>query len=614
MEPLTGLKRRTVVLTVLAVLASVTTVGVVRAEVVPPTPSPMPGCGLVGVTGGEWRSYGHDPANSRHQDREKVIGPATVSQLEMAWSVTATGAAFNNTPIVADGCVYLASSDGTVAAHHADTGEVVWSRQLVATPAGFGGGVVATPAIDGDRLFLIVNVEGGPYLQALDRRDGTPLWQTTLDTQTLAMSNSSPVVHDGVVFAGFSGDAGPGEHERGGFVLVDSESGAVLEQRYVIPDDDFEAGYAGAGIWSTPAVDTETGFAYVGTSNPHHPQLEHARANSILKIDLRDRTSSTYGDIVGHYKGKPDTYVPGLADQPVCDTYPGAYYLDRFSASCLQIDLDFGASPTLYQAEGRKVVGNLQKAGVFHIVDRMTMKGLWQTVVGIPCLACNAASPASLDGFAYTAAGPPGQMLKLGPRGAIKWAGSLTGATTYNPVTIANRLVYSVDGGGFLNVFDQATGAQLLKRNVGLDVGRSLASASTSSGIAIARNIVYVAAADALVAYRLGDGAGVPAVPGVPQPPPPPGQSGGGQIVAGPGAVATTYATPVVSISQGSPVTFTNLDVAQHDVISDDGLFSTPLISIGQSAPVAGAEALDPGDYGFYCSLHRNMTGTLVVQ
>ena len=104
-------------------------------------------------------------------------------------------------------------------------------------------------------------------------------------------------------------------------------------------------------------------------------------------------------------------------------------------------------------------------------------------------------------------------------------------------------------------------------------------------------------------------------MPGLPDPPPVPGLpgGGGGQIVAGPGAVVTTYATPVVTISQGSSATFTNLDVAQHDVISDDGLFTTPLISLGESTPVTGVETLSPGSYGFYCSLHRNMTGTLVV-
>jgi plastocyanin len=84
-------------------------------------------------------------------------------------------------------------------------------------------------------------------------------------------------------------------------------------------------------------------------------------------------------------------------------------------------------------------------------------------------------------------------------------------------------------------------------------------------------------------------------------------------VIAGPGAVATTYATPTVTIQHGQSLSFTNLDVPQHDVRGNNGTFGSALISTAQSGPVTGVEALSPGSYGFYCSLHRNMTGTLVV-
>jgi outer membrane protein assembly factor BamB len=500
-----------------------------------------------------------------------------------------------------------------VSAHNADTGEQLWATDLETEPAAFGGGLVATPAVDGALLFVIVNQLGSPYLAALDRTTGAmaPGWPITLDDQPNAMSNSSPVVFDGLVFAGFSGDAGPGEHERGGYVLIDIATRQVVAKHFVIPDADFAAGYAGAGIWSTPAVDLAAGYAYVGTSNPHSPQLEHARANSILKIDVDRDRPATFGTVVDHYKGLPDTYLPGLADQPVCDTYPGAYYLDRFSASCVQVDLDFGASPTLFESGGHQRLGDLQKSGVFHTVDPATMDPLWTRVVGVPCLACNAASPAAAGGDVYTAAGPPGQLFRLGGAdGTPRWAGPVNGVTTYNPVTVANGIVYTVDGAGFLNGFEAGTGLPVLKRNLALDTGTFMGSASTSSGIAIARNTIYVAAVDHVIALKLG-GAGGPGLP--PPPEVPGGPSGGTPIVSGPGAFLTSYATPVATVRQGGSVTYYNLDAAQHDVLSVDGLFGTPLIGAAQQAPVAGVEALAPGDYGFYCSLHANMQGTLTV-
>jgi plastocyanin len=79
------------------------------------------------------------------------------------------------------------------------------------------------------------------------------------------------------------------------------------------------------------------------------------------------------------------------------------------------------------------------------------------------------------------------------------------------------------------------------------------------------------------------------------------------------------YATTNVAIDQGEPLTFLNLDALSHDVTARDKgadggpLFSTPLIGTGREVPVAGAESLGPGSYGFYCTVHPNMEGTLTV-
>lgn len=81
----------------------------------------------------------------------------------------------------------------------------------------------------------------------------------------------------------------------------------------------------------------------------------------------------------------------------------------------------------------------------------------------------------------------------------------------------------------------------------------------------------------------------------------------------------STYATQSVAIDQGEPLTFLNLDALNHDVTArgkdanGDPLFSTPLIGPAQEVPVADAEKLGPGSYAFFCSVHPNMEGTLLV-
>ncbi|MDQ3741931.1 MAG: plastocyanin/azurin family copper-binding protein, partial [Actinomycetota bacterium] len=106
------------------------------------------------------------------------------------------------------------------------------------------------------------------------------------------------------------------------------------------------------------------------------------------------------------------------------------------------------------------------------------------------------------------------------------------------------------------------------------------------------------------------------------------GGGGGGEeggsgppIVAGPGSAGVGYLTPVMTTQRNGELQFINLDVVQHDVVSDekapDGapLFSTPLIGTGQSAPVTGLDRVEAGkSYGFFCSLHTNMRGTLTVR
>jgi plastocyanin len=88
------------------------------------------------------------------------------------------------------------------------------------------------------------------------------------------------------------------------------------------------------------------------------------------------------------------------------------------------------------------------------------------------------------------------------------------------------------------------------------------------------------------------------------------------RIQAGP---SIRYTTPNVTMDQGERLTFQNLDVASHDVVASprgaDGkpLFRTPIIGNGEEAFVEGSQYLTTGSYGFFCSVHPQMTGTLNV-
>src|SRR5687767_5444713 len=106
---------------------------------VPATSKTKDKCASASHKGGDWPNYGHDLDNTRNQPKEKKIGTLEAAQLQPAWTFSSEandGAGdFSGTPIVVDGCVYVASNDGWVFAVNADNGKLVWSSKIK------GGGI-----------------------------------------------------------------------------------------------------------------------------------------------------------------------------------------------------------------------------------------------------------------------------------------------------------------------------------------------------------------------------------------------------------------------------------------------------------------------------------------
>jgi polyvinyl alcohol dehydrogenase (cytochrome) len=605
----------------------------------------MPGCAQVNVPGGEWRSFGHDASNTRHQEREREISPADVPLLAPAWtfsSVVAGGEGdFTGTPIVADGCLYVGSNRGWVFALNADTGALVWKAQVPE-----GGGINSSVVIDGGRVIAAVSrtsrVAGctgtcvGPYVVAFDQASGALDWSTPpIDDQAGSDSYSSPVVVDGAVVVGVSGGSAELGDEadryafQGSLNFVEAADGTIAKKTWTVhapspaPTDDF----AGGGVWSTPAVDLDTKYAYVGAGNPFRPQAEHPHTNAVLKIDV-DRTRATWGEVVDAYKGDIDEYVPSTESLPCVDfTGNNPPYYPQGLGSCGDLDLDFGASPNLFtDSTGRKLVGAGQKSGVYHVFDADTMDRAWTSVVGPPSLVGGIVGSTAFDGTSvYGPVTPAGYLWSLTNTGSLRWASPVgDGAHWGEPVAVANGVVYTVDLKGFLDAYDARNGAPLLHRPLVAGSTTGTDPALAWGGVSIARNTVYAAtgitglANGFVVAFRPG-GNGNP-VPPVPATPALPDGSPGPAVVAGPGAFYSTYATPVMVAPAGGPLSFVNNDLPQHDVVAVDRgadglpLFRSRLVGLGEVTPVEGMDRVEHGhSYAFFCSIHPGMRGTLVV-
>ena len=511
----------------------------------PPAARGKASCATTRHPGGDWPALNHDLRNSRSQPAEQTIGVDESSALRPAWSfaagdVGATGG-MRSTPIVAHGCVYLAFGQGylgdrgDVVALNADTGELVWHAQLDGSVLGLAaanGMIYATPSSGtrGDVVLPVVTEDyqpGGSYAVAFNARTGKVAWTSErLDDGNASNGtfvNASPLVFEAgnrsTLFVPLSGGSGDGA--RVPMYFLDARTGSTIRKAYALSPAEYEAGFGGTGIWATAAYDPTTQHLYAGTADSDGHTRQHPYNNALLKIDANPRRA-TFATIVAAFSGTTEhanlDSLIGYPRNPLCGLAANGAplnlptFFDTSAApECLELDLDFGASPNLYaDGTGRLKVGALQKSGLYHSVDAAAMTADWAFFVGPGGAAMDAGTAAVGDGDIFLRA-TPNLLFNLGQdRGALGWV-ALTELElfAYQPVTLANDVLYAINDTGFLLGFDARTGGPLLHRLIAADGGFDQCL-GVGAGVAVARNTVY-APCDA---GGLHDLAGLPGPPG----------------------------------------------------------------------------------------------------
>jgi polyvinyl alcohol dehydrogenase (cytochrome) len=415
----------------------------------PDAPNPVdlvPHAAPAPLTAGEWPQYGHDVANSRDGG---TAGPSVTQVLGLrpVWSVKATDGDFTGTPVEAGGTVVAVSGGGTVFAIDASTGALRWSRDLD-EPAN------ASAAIADGRVYVPLATTSAPAVAALSLADGSPLWTAVLDSSEGASAFGSPVVFNGAVYMGTSGELGdPLLPLRGAVVALDAASGALRWRTYTVPP-----GFSGGPVWSTPTIDTATGRLYVGTGNAYNAPAADT-TDAILALD------SASGAIVGHFQATAG---------------------DAFSAadSAAGPDYDFGASANLVTGpDGRKLVGAGQKDGTYWALDRQTLAPVWSQKTGAGSQLGGIIGSTAYDGTRiYGPDTPAGEQWALMPSGTPAWISADGGPLHFNPTAVANGVVYTADMSGVLTARETSTGDVLIKLPLG---------ATSYGGVAVAGGYVF---------------------------------------------------------------------------------------------------------------------------
>ena len=354
-----------------------------------------------------------------------------------------------------------------------------------------------------------------PYAIALNKSTGAVIWKSapfapplsSSAAQEGSYSNSSPIIANGFILAGWSPPEGD-PTATGGFALINAKTGEVVKITPTIPQAAQEEGFSGGGLWSTPAYDPATKYAYWGAGNPNSKTKQYRTTDAILKIDVNP-SRATFGQIVASYEGNVDQYTQTLQElshSPACEATANEAVPDPLDDPvCGQLDLDFGSAANLFTtASGKKVVGDLQKSGVYHVADAKTMSPVWSTIVGPSCFACNADSTAFDGGSVYGVATPGGTMFSLDrSSGSSNWLSPVADGTHYQSVSTADGVVWTVDGDSNLDGFESSSGLPLVRRPLSADAGAPVANL-TSAGVAIAEHQLFVAAGGASYASATG--------------------------------------------------------------------------------------------------------------
>ena len=416
---------------------------------------------------GEWPSYGHDLANTRDGGAAGP-SPADAAQLGPVWSYFSPEGDFTGTPVVADGVLAAVTSTGWVHALNPATGRLKWAVDA-------GGPANGSVAIADGRVFVPIAEPSAPRLAAYDLQTGEKLWDQVLDTQKGADVFGSPVVHDGTVYIGVSGENGetsdPDVGVRGSVVALDAGNGAQRWKTFTVP-----LGHDGGAVWNTPAIDTKTGLLYVGTGNAYHTEAAPT-TDSILQID------TATGAVVNSFQATSGDVWNGTSNRTAGPDY------------------DFGASPQLFESGGKSLVGEGQKSGTYWALDRDKMAPVWSQVTGPPTPTVGGiiGSTAVDKDHVYgpnTSGGESWALDAVG--GAPAWASTDGGPLHFNPTTVANGVVYTSDMSGFLVAREASSGAVLAKLPLG---------SPSWAGVAVAGGSVFTATGTGsgsgyLVAYR----------------------------------------------------------------------------------------------------------------
>ena len=349
-----------------------------------------------------WLTYNGGYSSQRYS-LLRQIAPSNVRNLEQKWVLqNQVYGAWQSSPLVVDGIMYVTQRPNDILALDAKTGRVFWLYRY--TNSGIQqvccGANNRGVAILGDTLYMGTL---DAHLVAIDARNGKPLWNVEVGDDKLAYSITlAPLVVKDKVIVGVGG----AEYGIRGFVAAyHAQTGKELWRFYTIPGpgepgSDTWSGdawsHGGGSIWVTGSYDSALNLTYWGVGNPGPDWNPAQRPGDNLYTDSVVALDVDTGTLKWHYQFTPnDGYDYDAVQVPVL------------------ADLNWRGAPA-------KVMLWANRNGFFYVLDRATGRFL----SGTPFVKVNWAS-------GFDEGGRPIQTPQA--TGMPTWPGNQGGTNWYSP-------------------------------------------------------------------------------------------------------------------------------------------------------------------------------------
>ena len=303
---------------------------------------------------GNWLTYSGQYNGQRFSQLDQ-INVTNAEKLKVKWiRQFPMRTAFETTPLVVDGVMFLTLPENKVWAVDAKTGLRYWKYEHGLPPqlAVCCGKVNRGLAILGDTLYMGTL---DAKLVALDSKSGNVRWTQTIAEAKKGYSiTGAPLVVKDMVITGVAG----GEYGIRGFIdAYDAETGERRWRMYTIPGpgepghetwegDSWKIG--GSPAWMTGSYDPELNRLYWGVGNPGPDWNGEVRKGDNLYSDCILAINPDTGKIDWHFQFTPHD----VHDWDACQIF-------------VLVDRE-------YQGKMRKLVVSANRNGFYYVLDRET--------------------------------------------------------------------------------------------------------------------------------------------------------------------------------------------------------------------------------------------------